>query len=863
MTITAISADGAVHEFPDGTDTAVIGKVMKDYASRHQSDAGPSSFGDNLVAGVGNTMRGLGATLSDVGLPSAGNALSNAAPALPAGYKSPDVAGDLKRGNWSAIPGDVAHSVAEGAPDIATTLGLDAIPGVGPVAGAAYQAARNYGPIVNARATANGEAAPSLADKIEAIPATAATAALGAVMPGVGSKTIGNAAARELANIGITGAASAGIDQATQIGSTIGTDQGVSDDPYQSAAAALTGAATRGVMRGVAGAKEGVKSASDLAQASTLEPLSSPAQAASVIRVKNAVQAVSDATPTSQPLTALYNTVKADLVTNLTLLSRRLLDSGTIDNDQFRSFTALVNKQALPHNNTITEDTNSLFQQINDWNAPDDLKQQAQDGVRDLNTASTQSFQNRTTGPFQKLGNVAGQVGAIGGAAMSGNIPGVIGAVMGHGLAGKVGGAAGSLVDRILGTNTPTNELQAINAARMLRGVGIDPTTLPTATANVRSAQGLVPQPAPQAPQPDPAQARMQARGLNLSEQAGAWLERQLIAKAAAQSAARQQAIQTANRQDVGMQAQRTLDQNAFRNAVALQASTLTPSLQTSVGDTANEAAMARAAANAQSVQNLATGAAGSAVTGTPPGATPVPVNTPIRLPPAPQAPPGLRVDTPATVAAALADADLESGGTPPASGAQNQALQGASTGPLANPSPAPAGPPAGSPQAVSGGLDAPATLGLPWERYVANGNAGITRQQVQDAVRAVHAPAQAQALLAHNGGADPAILQPVQQHLGTLVQARARAAMQRQGFAVDRSEQARVNAREYQASARAAADAATARGRPEVARAILDIAQGAKTPTDKRAKATAYTLTDPSMLGEFPAWLLNHGHKG
>ena len=33
MTIQAQSADGVIHEFPDGTDNAVIDKIMKDYAT--------------------------------------------------------------------------------------------------------------------------------------------------------------------------------------------------------------------------------------------------------------------------------------------------------------------------------------------------------------------------------------------------------------------------------------------------------------------------------------------------------------------------------------------------------------------------------------------------------------------------------------------------------------------------------------------------------------------------------------------------------------------------------------------------------------------------------------------------------------
>lgn len=46
MPIEAESADGVVHEFPDGTDTGVIGKVMKAYAVAHAAKAPPPAKPD-------------------------------------------------------------------------------------------------------------------------------------------------------------------------------------------------------------------------------------------------------------------------------------------------------------------------------------------------------------------------------------------------------------------------------------------------------------------------------------------------------------------------------------------------------------------------------------------------------------------------------------------------------------------------------------------------------------------------------------------------------------------------------------------------------------------------------------------------
>lgn len=50
MTVQAQSADGVTHEFPDGTDPAVIGKVMKSYAAAHTKTSGPGfKFSDNAI----------------------------------------------------------------------------------------------------------------------------------------------------------------------------------------------------------------------------------------------------------------------------------------------------------------------------------------------------------------------------------------------------------------------------------------------------------------------------------------------------------------------------------------------------------------------------------------------------------------------------------------------------------------------------------------------------------------------------------------------------------------------------------------------------------------------------------------------
>ena len=56
MTIRAQSADGQLHEFPDGTDGAVIDRVMKEYAQSKMlgSGTGRASTDAGRVATIAN-----------------------------------------------------------------------------------------------------------------------------------------------------------------------------------------------------------------------------------------------------------------------------------------------------------------------------------------------------------------------------------------------------------------------------------------------------------------------------------------------------------------------------------------------------------------------------------------------------------------------------------------------------------------------------------------------------------------------------------------------------------------------------------------------------------------------------------------
>jgi len=73
MTITTRSADGVLHQFPDGTDQGVIDSVMKQYAQQSASPAGGAAKGEggllrNFAAGTVEGLTGAVGFLADLGV---------------------------------------------------------------------------------------------------------------------------------------------------------------------------------------------------------------------------------------------------------------------------------------------------------------------------------------------------------------------------------------------------------------------------------------------------------------------------------------------------------------------------------------------------------------------------------------------------------------------------------------------------------------------------------------------------------------------------------------------------------------------------------------------------------------------------
>ncbi len=115
-------------------------------------------------------------------------------------------------------------------PTSAARSRLDVVPG----GALAYLGARNLGDTADARAAPNnGHAAPTASDALQALPSTAAQALIGRY--GLGKTAAGlPQGLRQLAQVGLEGAAGTASDAAGQLGASTGTQAGTQFGPHGS-----------------------------------------------------------------------------------------------------------------------------------------------------------------------------------------------------------------------------------------------------------------------------------------------------------------------------------------------------------------------------------------------------------------------------------------------------------------------------------------------------------------------------------------------------------------------------------------------------------------------------------------------------
>lgn len=462
-----------------------------------------TSYGSALQYGASNAVSGLGATAADLGgvaarngMPEMGGAVERAGNWMKgAGAKlgpdpsyapaGPSVVQAIKEGRLRDAVGNLLRAGAEGLPDVGATLGAAALGG--PAASAAYIAGRSLGPTADARAANNGETSASTADVAAAVPSTVVQSALGTL--GLGkfgpSAALVGAAPKVLQPLVRTGeeaVAGAANDAAQQLGGSVGTTKGAQLDTDEVAASAAQAGAARGISEAGKLAAAGAGRAVNAAQTAATPKIEDPVQAASIERVNRELDAARTAsTPRNgeaPPDNVVLNTVKSTLAAQLSALTKQI--KPLLDSTQAVYLNSVID-QALRHNNDIGQGDGagyrSLFDNVADLPVDAETKAALSNGIVDLNTVSTQSFEKNLQGPAQKFGAMLGRVAPVVHGIVTGNpIEAGVGLVTGagsHGIGATLGGKAGAVVDNILGTAVPNVTLQRVRAQQALKQAGV------------------------------------------------------------------------------------------------------------------------------------------------------------------------------------------------------------------------------------------------------------------------------------------------------------------------------------------------------------------------------------------------------
>lgn len=451
-------------------------------------NAGTSAAG---VAGL------VGSGLDDVGLKGAGDyargigrEIESITPDAAPDATGTDPIRQLERGNYGGALQDIGKSVVGGALSYAPAIVASV--GGSPLAGAAVAGAQSLGSSGAAHAAAQGQDAAS-ANVNQLTPSDAGKAALNAglgMVPGVGSVG-GRLAAGALGNAGATAL-------------TNYMDTGSPGSLRDIGNAALVGGAGAGafesrVLPGMArkAAADGIQAAASRGMADNLDA----AGLQSVDRVGATLDRYAQANPKVSSF-ANANAAKGDLLNALNSQVRDWQDIGLLSPDEMADVRTSLS-QAQRSNNTITEGMDGMSTAFDGVQAiksiPTDQLQAFTNGIRDLNTLSTQSFLNRGTGPLTKLGQTVGRFGQMAAApviALHG-MPVEAGMALltggEHGIGQRLGGVVGQIGDRLMGTNVPQVVLQRLAANRAMRAQGMAPGSYGDAIGNLQGARNIPP----------------------------------------------------------------------------------------------------------------------------------------------------------------------------------------------------------------------------------------------------------------------------------------------------------------------------------------------------------------------------------
>ena len=518
--------DGTVVNFPDSMSSDDIAGVMRQHFPPGGAGHADPSYWDDIKGGLHDLgtsasqgAQAVGGVMARNSIPggesvqNAGNYVAAHTPDAPAGPSPTEgMTNSIKSGDYGGALSQLPHAALRAAVGAAPTLLAGAL--TGPVGAGVAGVAQALGPTAFARGQNNGRAEPNTSDVLGAIPGAAVQGAGAALLPGSG-------AASPLARVGMNIAKDAGagaiMSAGGQLGGSVGTDQGAQLDPSQVAAQAAT-MGTMGAARSVpAIGRATVGAASDNIMSRTVPQPNSPEEAASQARVGQLYQEAQARNPNATPIQIL-NSLKSQTSQSTLALMREANSVGILPDDTLSMAKRVLLDQALRHNNTIDSGsdngTGTLYDEVANSGVHPDVLQPILQGITDTNTLAPASFLKNQTGPFRAIGNGIGNVA---------DAASLIG-LAGHPLT-KVAGGIGGVLDNAMGTATPKVLLQAIAARRALNGASPGPNTLQSiadARANVAgmpmpqgppapspafirpNGAGNVMNPTPQAPAPNP-----------------------------------------------------------------------------------------------------------------------------------------------------------------------------------------------------------------------------------------------------------------------------------------------------------------------------------------------------------------------
>ena len=223
MPIRAQSADGKIHEFPDGTSPSVIDKVMLDYAKSNRAAPKIRTAAESLGIGVRNIATGLGGMADIVAAPV--NTLAN----VVAGYQrySPTPYRDVAERTATAIglpergtsgTDLLAQQIIEGATGAALTAGAGmAVQGARGLTGAVGKALAQQ-PVTGVVSGATASGAAEATRQAGGGPVAQTAAALGAGLSPVAAAGLAGMAKRGLTGIRAPAAQPEIVQQAEQAG---------------------------------------------------------------------------------------------------------------------------------------------------------------------------------------------------------------------------------------------------------------------------------------------------------------------------------------------------------------------------------------------------------------------------------------------------------------------------------------------------------------------------------------------------------------------------------------------------------------------------------------------------------------------